>query len=86
MYLKNAKNTSVKTFQSVILAGVTDVKHIKGKVRDEDQHKVFSPWNIAADFNLDMSLSADGISKMLAEYEADYNTGMDCKKMQIIYI
>ena len=65
------------TFQSVILAGVTDVKHLKSKIRDEDQHKVNSPWNIAADFDIDMSLSESGIKGMLDEYEADHHTGMD---------
>ena len=67
----------IVTFQSVILAGVTDVKHLKSKIRDEDQHKVNSPWNIAADFDIDMSLSESGIQGMLEEYEADHHTGMD---------
>ena len=63
--------------QSVILAGVTDVKHLRSKIRDEDQHKVNSPWNIAADYYVDMSLSPDDIAGMLAQYEADHATGMD---------
>ncbi len=67
----------IATFKSVILAGVTDVKHLKLKIRDEDQHKVNSPWNIAADFDIDMSLSEDGIRGMLDEYEADHHIGMD---------
>lgn len=67
----------IPTFQSVILAGVTDVKHLKSKIREEDQRKVNSPWNIAADFDIDMSLSEDGIKGMLDEYEADHHTGMD---------
>ena len=67
----------IKTFQSVILAGVTDVKHLKTKIRHDDVHKENSPWNIAADFNIDMSLSEDGIKGMLDEYEADHRTGMD---------
>ena len=67
----------LSTFQSVILAGVTDVKHLRAKIRPEDQHKVNSPWNIAADFDIDMSLSEPGIQGMLEEYEADHHTGMD---------
>lgn len=82
----------MQTFQSVILAGVTDVKHLKSKIRDDEQHgdetvhrtvflhataKINSPWNIAADFNIDMSLSTDGIRGMLDEYECDHNTGMN---------
>ena len=67
----------IPAFQSVILAGVTDVKHLRTKLRPEDEHKVNSPWNIAADFTIDMSLSETGIKGMLDEYEADHQTGMD---------
>ena len=64
-------------FRSVILAGVTDIKHLKSKIRDDNLKRVNSPWNIAADFDVDMSLSEAGIKGMLDEYEADHNTGMD---------
>lgn len=67
----------IATFQSVILAGVTDIKHLKSKIHDNSQHKVNSPWNIASDFNIDMSLSKEGIRGMLDEYEADHQTGMN---------
>ena len=77
LYLKREMNPGVKTFQSVVLAGVTDIKHLKSKIRDESDAKENSPWNIAADFNIDMSLSAEGIKGMLDEYEADHHTGMD---------
>ena len=73
----NRDTKGVKTFQSVILAGVTDVKHLKSKIRSEGEHKENSPWNIAADFTIDMSLSESGIKGMLDEYEADHHTGMD---------
>ena len=69
----------VPAFQSVILAGVTDIRYLKGKIRPEGDHRLNSPWNIAADFNIDMSLSEAGIQGMLAEYEADHHTGMDTK-------
>jgi len=65
------------TFQSVILAGVYDVKHLKQKLRPEDDHKLNSPWNIASNFNVDMSFSKDNIIGMLQDYEEDYHTGMD---------
>ena len=61
----------------MILAGVTDVKHLKNKIRPEENHKENSPWNIATDFTIDMSLSEDGIKGMLDEYEADHQSGMD---------
>ena len=59
----------------------SDVKHLKSKMRDEDQQKVNSPWNIVADFDIDMSLSEDGIRGMLDEYESDNHTGMDTAEM-----
>lgn len=65
------------TFQSVILAGVYDIKNLKLKIRPEGEHKYNSPWNIAARFNLDMSFSTDQIACMLREYEEDNKTGMD---------
>jgi hypothetical protein len=69
------------TFQSVILAGVYDIKNLKRKLRPEDAHKLNSPWNIAADFNVDMSFSKDEIEQMLKEYDADYQLGMDTDEM-----
>ena len=94
----------VPAFQSVILAGVTDIKHLKSKIRDDSDAKQNSPWNIhegneengcwhpfddcpwdqtatpfdiATDFVIDMSLSQAGIKGMLDEYEDDHHTGMD---------
>lgn len=36
-----------------------------------------SPWNIAADFLVDLSFSTAEIATMLKDYEIDYKTGMD---------
>lgn len=69
------------TFQSVILAGVYDIKSLKTKIRTDDVHKTNSPWNIAADFDLDMSLPENGIAGMLEEYDVDYHTGMKVKEI-----
>ena len=71
------ESDNVPAFQSVILAGVTDIKHMRSKIRDEAEHKVNSPWNIAADFDIDMSLSEVGIKGMLDDYENDHHTGMN---------
>ena len=81
LYLKRKKNPKLKTFQSVILAGVTDVKNLKRKLRPDEAAKVNSPWNIAVDFLIDMSLSVEGIAGMLSDYEEDHNTGMDVKSI-----
>jgi hypothetical protein len=56
------------TFHSVILAGVHDVKTLKIKVRSDEEHKYNSPWNIAADFDVDMSFSSEEIKTMLDDY------------------
>lgn len=76
-YIERERDLNYRTFQSVILAGVTDVKNLKWKLHPEGTHKFNSPWNIAADFKIDMRLTADGIGGMLAEYELDHHTGMD---------
>ena len=77
----NRAAEGIPAFQSVILAGVADIKHLKSKIRDEDQHKVNSPWNIATDFLVDMSFHTEDIQGMLEEYEADHHTGMDTGKI-----
>ncbi|MDE5697028.1 MAG: ATP-binding protein [Lachnospiraceae bacterium] len=64
-------------FHSVILAGVYDIKNLKLKIRSDADHQYNSPWNIAADFHVDMSFSTGQITAMLEEYEADHRTGMD---------
>jgi hypothetical protein len=77
-------NPKKATFQSVILAGVYDIKNLKLKMIKAGTHKlqdgekrINSPWNIAADFKVDMSFSAPEIATMLNEYEKDHKTGMD---------
>ena len=74
-YYLNRENNLI--FHSVILAGVYDVKNLKLKLRDDREYQYNSPWNIAADFDIDMSFSARQIASMLREYEADYHMGMD---------
>lgn len=69
------------TFQSVILAGVYDIKNMKQKIRPEGEHKWNSPWNIAADFNVDMNFQAQEIAGMLKEYDEDYLLGMDVEEI-----
>lgn len=64
-------------FQSVILAGVYDIKNLKQKIRQDSEHRRNSPWNIAAEFDVDMSFSSEDIAGMLEDYEKDRHTGMD---------
>ena len=77
-YLNRKK---LPTFQSVILAGVYDIKNLKLKVRPDSDHQYNSPWNIAVSYTADMSLSTNGINQMLQEYESDHHTGMDTAAM-----
>ncbi|MCD7946392.1 MAG: ATP-binding protein [Clostridiales bacterium] len=72
---------TIPIFQSVILAGVYDIRNIRRKFRPEEEHKTNSPWNIAADFLVDMSFSVSDIAGMLEEYEADHSTGMNVENM-----
>jgi hypothetical protein len=74
------------TFQSVILAGVHDIRNLRQKIRPDTEHKHNSPWNIASSFDIDMSFSVPDISGMLTNYENDHHTGMDIKEIsQLIY-
>lgn len=69
------------TFKSVILAGVYDIRNLQMKLHPGQETHSNSPWNIAADFDLDMSLPEQGICGMLEEYEQDFHTGMDIQDM-----
>ena len=74
------------TFHSVILAGVYDIKNRKYKFRTDDYHRENSPWNIAADFLVDMSFSTKEITDMLMEYDKDHRTNMRVAEMsRLIY-
>ena len=77
-YIKRRKKAA---FHSVILSSVYDVKNRKHRLRQDDNQTANSPWNIAADFRVDMSFSAADIAGMLGEYEADFCTGMDVEEM-----
>ena len=80
------KRDEIPTFQSVILAGVYDIKNLKLKIRPEEQHQYNSPWNIAAPFDTDMSLQADGIALMLEDYASEHKVTFDCHAVaQLIY-
>lgn len=74
---KYLKRNSRPTFGSAILASVYDIKNLKQKIRTEEKHQYNSPWNIAADFNIDMSFSKEDIMGMLSEYEKDYQWGIN---------
>ncbi|MDZ7876348.1 MAG: GxxExxY protein [Saprospiraceae bacterium] len=67
----------VKTFHSIVLAGLHDVKSLKLKLRRNEQQKYNSPWNIAADFKINMNLQPSEIKSMLEDYTQDSSIKMD---------
>lgn len=82
-YLKMRKRP---TFQSVILAGVYDIRNLKLKLRPDKEHQKNSPWNIAAPFDISISLFSDEIKDMLLEYEKNNHTGVDLDKItELLY-
>lgn len=64
-------------FQSVILAGVYDIKNLKYKIRPDESRRYNSPWNIAADFTADMNFSIQEIAGMLSDYKQERGAAMD---------
>lgn len=102
---KYLRRRDVPTFQSVILAGVYDVRNIKREKSPWNTHagneengslltfddcpwdyRELVPYNIAAEFNVDMNLTVQGIIGMLKDYEHDHNTGMNVAEIsQLIY-
>ena len=75
-YLNRFKRDS-ETFHSVVLAGVHDIKALKFRLRNPSEHQTNSPWNIAADFEVDMSFSPTEIAPMLIEYCNTENVAMN---------
>jgi len=74
------------TFHSVILAGVYDVRNLRWKIKlanegetDTNTQILNSPWNIAANFDVDMSFNQEEIKTMIDDYEKDYATNMNTK-------
>ncbi len=74
---KYLKRRERPTFWSVILASVYDIKNLKLKLRPQEAHQYNSPWNIAAEFDIDMNFSKNEIERMLLSYEEDCQTGMN---------
>jgi hypothetical protein len=75
------KRDEITTFHSVVLAGVHDVKSLKMKIRPDSEQKYNSPWNIAADFKVDMNLYPHEIQPMLDDYVREKGVQMDTAEM-----
>lgn len=70
-----------KTFHSVVLAGVHDVKSLKLKIRPDEEQKYNSPWNIASEFKVDMNFQPSEIKPMLEDYMIERSIKMNSKKI-----
>lgn len=47
---------------------ICTIHNNKLKIRSDQEHKYNSPWNIASDFDVDMSFSKEEIETMLDDY------------------
>jgi hypothetical protein len=70
-----------KTFHSVVLAGLHDVKSLKLKLRPDEEQKYNSPWNIAAEYKVDLNLYPEEVKPMLADYVAERGVKMNTELM-----
>ncbi len=61
----------------MILTGVHDIKSLKVKIRTDDETRYNSPWNIAADFDVDLALLPGEIAPMLEEYSKEQQVALD---------
>ncbi len=75
-YLGRNEGTD-RTFHSVILAGVHDIKSLKTKIRPEEEQKYNSPWNIAVKFKVEMALSPVEIASLLQQYSNEKQIKID---------
>ncbi|MDP4143005.1 MAG: AAA family ATPase, partial [Bacillota bacterium] len=50
---------------------------LKLKMRPDEERKYNSPWNIASDFDVDMSFSSEEIKTMLDDYEENKGVKLD---------
>lgn len=65
------------TFHSVVLAGIHDIKSLKFKLRNPEEERFESPWNIATDFKVRMTFNPKEIAPMLEQYCKAENVKMD---------
>jgi AAA-like domain/PD-(D/E)XK nuclease superfamily len=75
-YLKRSEGKG-HTFYSIILAGVHDIKSLKGKIRANDEQQFNSPWNIAAEFDIDIGFNVTEITSLLVAYSQKSGVGID---------
>jgi len=73
LYLERYEKNSA--FHSLALSSAYDVKTLRPQSEEDKIRSI--PWNIAADFNVDMSFNSAEIKTMLASYAGDKGVKMD---------
>ena len=79
-YLRAAKGQDT-TFHSVILGGLHDVKSLKLKLRPDETAVYNSPWNIAVDFDIDMTFHPKDIETMLTQFAHETGTNVEVSEI-----
>ena len=79
-YLAREQDRDI-TFQSVILAGLYDVTSLKLKIRKPGETQLNSPWNIAAPFEVNMTLSTTEIVSMLKDFAVETGNTLDTQSI-----
>ena len=59
-------------FHSVILVSQKNITNLPSKI---EECKYNSPWNVATEYQLDITFNPQEISTMLVDYENDYHIG-----------
>jgi len=70
-----------RTFHSIVLAGVHDIKSLKFSLRNPEDAQYNSPWNIAADFKVVMEFYPEEIIYMLRQYGEAENVTMNFEEI-----
>jgi len=70
-----------RTFHSIVLAGVHDIKSLKFKLRNPEDAQYNSPWNIAADFKVVMEFYPEEIIFMLRQYSEAENVKINFEEI-----
>lgn len=79
---KYLKREFEKTFHSIVLAGVHDIKSLKFnpdsyRERNPEDAQTNSPWNVAVDFEVVMEFYPNEIAYMLRQYSEAEGVAMD---------
>ncbi len=80
-FLKRNQDIHYPTFHSVVLSGIHDVKTLKYRIDPKATLKYNSPWNIAVDFTIDLSLNPGEIKSMIDDYCLEKNSQFDTDKI-----